>query len=62
MARICHMWLEIYLSYQFHGLPAGCVCVAAACGASATSKKNTPLDFGNMPFMDFVVFCDFELS
>ena len=25
MARVCHMWVEIYLSYRFQGLPAGCV-------------------------------------
>jgi len=25
-------------------------------------KKNTPVDFGDMYFVDFVVFCDFELS
>jgi len=33
-----------------------CICVAAACGVSATSTKNTPLDFGNMCFADFVIF------
>ena len=55
MARICHMWLEIYLSYRFHGLPALCVCVRAACGASATSEKTHP-GFWNMYFVDFVMF------
>ena len=30
----------------FQGLPALCVCVRAACGALATSKKNTPLHLG----------------
>ena len=27
---------------HFQKLPAGCVCVAAACGASATSEKHAP--------------------
>ena len=44
------MWLDIYLSYQFQGLPAGCVCVRAACGASATSKKHAP-GFWNLDFV-----------
>ena len=37
-----------------------CVCVAAACGASATSNKNTPLDFVSMYLVDFVIFNDFR--
>ena len=36
------------------------VCVAAACGASAPSDKNTPLDFWSMYLADFVVFNDFR--
>ena len=31
---------------RFEGLPAGCVCVVAACGASATSDKTRPWNFG----------------
>jgi len=38
--------LHLFLFCCFQGLPAGCVCVRAACGASATSEKKTPLDFG----------------
>jgi len=33
--------LEIYLLCWFQGLPAGCVCVWAACGASTTSETKT---------------------
>ena len=42
-------------SCRFQGPPALCGCVAAACGASATSEKNTPLDFWNMYFVDVVI-------
>ena len=42
MTRNCHIWLEHNIFCQFWGLPALCVCVAAACGASATSEKTHP--------------------
>ncbi len=35
----------MYILCRFQGPPALCGCVAAACGASVTSEKNTPLDF-----------------
>jgi hypothetical protein len=41
-----YILLESYLFCRFQGLPAGCVCVAAACGASATSEKTRPWNFG----------------
>jgi len=44
---------------RFRGLPTGCVCVRAACGASATSEKNTPLDFWSMYLVDFVILGQF---
>ena len=34
--------------------------VAAACGASATSEKNTPLEFWSVYLVDFVDFCRFQ--
>ena len=37
-----------------------CGCVAAACGASAPSEQNTPLDFWSMYLADFVIFNDFR--
>ena len=42
------------------GSPALCVCVAAACGASAPSEKNMALDFWSMYLADFVIFNDFR--
>ena len=56
--RTCR--LEIYFVCRFHGLPALCVCVAAACGALATSEKSTPLIFWSMHLADFVIFNDFR--
>jgi len=61
MARIWHMWLVMYLSYRFRSLPAGCVCVRAARGASAISEKNTPLELWNMYFMDLWFLSDVKL-
>jgi len=45
-----HIWLDIYIFCWFQSLPAGCVCVRAACGASATSEKHGP-GFWNMDFV-----------
>ena len=53
------------LCRRSEGLPAGCVCVAAACGASETSGKThsgktRPLEFYSMYlayFIDLIVVC-----
>ena len=35
----------MYFCCRFHSLPALCICVAAACGTSATSEKRHPWSF-----------------
>ena len=55
---------SIFISYlfgtdfvcPFQVLPALCVWVAAACVASVTSEKNTPLEFWSLYLVDFVIF------
>jgi len=42
--------------------PALCGCVAAPCGASAPSNKNTPLDVWSVHLVDFVMFNDFRVQ
>jgi len=45
--------------FAVHGLPAGYVCVRAACGTSATSKRHTPGCL-KMHFWDVVIFKRFS--
>ena len=40
------MFLKFAFVCRFQGPPALCVCVAAACGASAPSEKTLPWIFG----------------
>jgi len=42
-----------------NNIPALCVCVRAACGASATSEKHVP-GFRHMCFVHLMMFCDFK--
>ena len=51
----CILWI-LSLFDDFRAPQALCGCVTAACGASATSNKNTPLDFGSMCLVDLVNF------
>ena len=44
--RVGYIFLEICVFHRFQSLPALCVCVAAACGASAPSEKTRPWSFG----------------
>ena len=44
--HVGYIFLEICVFHRFQSLPALCVCVAAACGASATSEKTRPWNFG----------------
>ena len=41
-SKLVHISSKIRPNVRFQGLPAGCVCVVAACGASATSEKTRP--------------------
>ena len=45
-SNIVKMSSKFRRNVRFQGLPAGCVCVVAACGASATSEKTRPWIFG----------------
>ena len=56
IVRNCNILLEFYLFCWFQSLPAGCVCVRAACGASATSEKTCPWMLEDV----FCGFCDFK--
>jgi len=46
---------------QFHGLPALCVCVAAASGASATSEETHHCIVGACILWNLSIFIDFRV-
>jgi len=51
-----NIWFEFYICCWFQSLIAGCVCVRAACGASATSKTRPwILEHAFLGFCDFWV-------
>jgi len=48
--------------HHAQGVSQPCASASQLPAALRRPQKDTPLDFWNMYFVDFVVFCDFELS